>query len=142
ARVITTCSAGNVDYVKSLGADQVIDYTKEDFTEILSDVDCVFETVGGPVTAKSFEVVKSGGRVASIASGMQAPPSPRDDVTSLRPAVGRDRPHLERIIELFQSGVVKAPPVQTFTLQEAPEAHRISEGRHLRGKLVFVINQD
>ena len=73
---------------------------------------------------------------------MQAPPSPRDDVTSLRPAVGRDRPHLERIIELFQSGVVKAPPVQTFTLQEAPEAHRISEGRHLRGKLVFVINQD
>lgn len=142
ARVITTCSTGNVDYVKSLGADQVIDYTKEDFTKILSDVDCVFETVGGPVTAKSFEVVRSGGRVASIASGMQAPPSPRDDVTSLRPAVGRDRPHLEQIMELFSSGVVQAPPVKTFTLEEAPEAHRISEGRHLRGKLVFVINQD
>jgi NADPH:quinone reductase-like Zn-dependent oxidoreductase len=102
----------------------------------------VFETVGGPVNAKSFEVVKSGGRVASIASGMQAPPSPREDVASLRPAVGRDRPHLERIMELFLSGVVQAPPVKTFTLEEAPEAHRISEGRHLRGKLVFVVKED
>lgn len=142
AHVITTCSTSNVDYVKSLGADQVIDYTKEDFTKVLSDVDCVFETVGGPVTAKSFEVVKPGGRVASIASGMQAPPSPRDDVTSLRPAVGRDRPHLERIMELFDAGAVQAPPVKVFSLAEAPEAHRISEGRHLRGKLVFAINQD
>jgi NADPH:quinone reductase-like Zn-dependent oxidoreductase len=141
AHVITTCSTGNMDYVKSLGADQVIDYTKEDFTEVLSGVDCVFETVGGAVNVKSFEVVKSGGRVASIASGAQAPTSPRDDVISLRPKVGRDRPHLERIVALFQSGVVQAPPVKTFTLEQAPEAHRISEGRHLRGKLVFVINQ-
>ena len=140
--VITTCSTANVDYVKSLGADRVIDYTQEEFTEILSDVDCVFETVGGPVNGKSFEVVKSGGRVASIASGMQAPLSPRDDVASLRPAVGRDRPHLERIMELFQSGIIKAPPVRTFSLKEAPKAHRISEGRHLRGKLVFVIKDD
>ncbi|MDE0779327.1 MAG: NADP-dependent oxidoreductase [Alphaproteobacteria bacterium] len=141
AHVITTCSTGNVDYVQRLGADRVIDYTKKDFTEVLSDVDCVFETVGGVVNAKSFEVVKSGGRVASIASGMLAPTSPRDDVISLRPAVGRDRPHLERIMALFQSGVVQAPPVKTFSLEQAPEAHRISEGRHLRGKLVFVINQ-
>ncbi len=140
AHVISTASTGNVDYVTSLGADQVIDYTKEDFTEVVSDVDCVFETVGGPVNAKSFEVVKSGGRVASIASGMQAPDSPRDDVASLRPAVGRDRPHLQRIVELFEAGAVHAPPVTTFTLQQAAEAHRISEGRHLKGKLVFEIN--
>ncbi|MBO6784622.1 MAG: NADP-dependent oxidoreductase [Alphaproteobacteria bacterium] len=139
ANVITTASTGNVDYVKSLGADQVIDYTKEDFTEVVSDVDCVFETVGGPVNAKSFEVVKSGGRVASIASGPKAPASPRDDVASLRPAVGRDRPHLERIVELFEAGAVHAPPVTTFSLQDAGEAHRISEGRHLKGKLVFEV---
>ncbi len=139
AKVITTASTANVDYVKSLGADQVIDYTKEDFTDVVSGVDCVFETVGGPVTEKSFAVVKSGGRVASIASGMQAPPSPRDDVASLRPAVGRDRPHLERIAELFASGAVHTPPITTFSLQDAAEAHRISESRHLRGKLVFDI---
>ena len=139
AKVITTASTANVDYVKGLGADQVIDYTKEDFTKVVSDVDCVFETVGGPVTEKSFAVVKSGGRVASIASGMQAPPSPREDVVSLRPAVGRDRPHLEQIADLFAKGAVHVPPVTTFLLQDAAEAHRISEGRHLRGKLVFDI---
>ena len=142
AHVISTASTGNVDYVKGLGADQVIDYTQQDFTEIISDVDCVFETVGGPVTEKSFAVVKSGGRVASIASGMQAPPSPREDVASLRPAVGRDRPHLERIVELFEAGAVHAPPVTTYSLADAAEAHWVSESRHLRGKLVFVIEQD
>ena len=139
AKVITTASTANVDYVKGLGADQVIDYTKEDFTQMVSDVDCVFETVGGPVTEKSFAVVKSGGRVASIASGMQAPPSPRDDVASLRPAVERDRPHLEQIADLFAKGAVHVPPVTTFSLQDAAQAHRISESRHLRGKLVFDI---
>ena len=58
---------------------------------------------------KSFEVLKPGGRAAFIASGVKAPESPRTDVASLRPAVGRDRPHLVRIVELFEAGAVHAP---------------------------------
>lgn len=139
AKVITTASAGNLDYVKSLGADLVIDYNAQDFTKVAKDCDCVFDTVGGDVTMKSFEVLKPGGRAASIAAGNQAPPSPRADVISLRPAVGRDRPHLDRIAELFAAGVVTVPEVKLFSLAEAAQAHEISEGRHLRGKLVFKI---
>lgn len=137
AHVITTASAGNHDYVRGLGADEVIDYNVRDFTEAVSDVDAVFDTVGGEVAMRSFSVLRSGGRAAFIASGSTAPESPRDDVRSLRPRVGRDRPHLERILELADAGAVTVPEVVTYRLEEAATAHRVSEGRHLRGKLVF-----
>jgi NADPH:quinone reductase-like Zn-dependent oxidoreductase len=58
-------------------------------------------------------------------------------VTSLRPYAGRDRPHLERVAALFEAGVVRPPEVTLYRLSEAAEAHRVSEARHLRGKLVF-----
>ncbi len=77
ARVITTTSAANLAYVRSLGADQVIDYNAQDFTKVVSGCDAVFETVGGDVAQRSFAVLKPGGRAAFIASGAQAPKSPR-----------------------------------------------------------------
>ena len=139
ARVITTTSARNYDYVKGHGADEIIDYNARDFTEIGEICDAVFDTVGGDVAERSFAVLKPGGRAAFIASGASAPVSPRDDVTSLRPKVGRDRPHLERIAELLEAGAVHAPEITTFPLSEAQAAQRESESRHLRGKLVFEV---
>jgi NADPH:quinone reductase-like Zn-dependent oxidoreductase len=139
ARVITTASTRNLDYVRSLGADEVIDYTTTDFTKVVSGVDAVFETVGGDVAEKSFAVLKPGGRAAFIASGAQAPKPDRADVTALRPPVGRARAPLERIAALFLQGAVRAPEVKLYRLSEAAEAHRVSEGRHLRGKLVFQV---
>ncbi len=137
AYVITTASASNHDYLTSLGADQIIDYNKVDFADAVSDCDAVFETVGGDVAAHSFAVLKPGGRAAFIASGATAPASPRDDVQSLRPQVGRDRPHLERIVELLEAGAVRLPEITRYPLSRAADAHRVSEARHLRGKLVF-----
>jgi NADPH:quinone reductase-like Zn-dependent oxidoreductase len=137
ARVITTASASNHDYVRKLGADEVIDYRSQDFTKVLKDVDAVFDTVGGDVTQKSFAVLKAGGRLASIAGGGTPPPSPRSDVQSLRPKVDRDRPHLDRLAELVTKGVVPLPEITEYPLARAAEAHRVSEGRHLRGKLVL-----
>lgn len=139
ARVITTTSAGNIGYVRGLGADQVIDYTAQDFAKVVSGVDAVFETVGGEVAQKSFAVVKPGGRAAFIASGAQAPASPRSDVTSLRPQVKRSRRHLERIAQLFEAGAIRPPEVKLYRLSAATEALRVSESRHFRGKLVFQV---
>jgi len=139
ARVITTASAANHDYLRKLGADQIIDYNKEDFTRVVSGVDAVFDTVGGDVTQRSFAVLRPGGRAAFIGSGPAAPASPRSDVTSLRPKVGRDRAHLERIVELVAKGAVRVPEIKNYSLSQAAEAHRVSEGRHLRGKLVFKV---
>jgi NADPH:quinone reductase-like Zn-dependent oxidoreductase len=139
ARVITTASAANHDYVRKLGADQVIDYRKEDFTGLVSNVDAVFDTVGGDVIAPSFSVLRPGGRLASVAGGATPPPSPRSDVTSLRPRVDRDRPHLERIVELVTRGIVPLPEMVDYPLSQAVEAHRVSEARHLRGKLILLV---
>ncbi len=137
ARVITTASAANHDYVRGLGADQIIDYSAVDFTRVVTNCDAVFDAVGGDVAQRSFAVLKPGGRAAFIASGAQAPKSPRQDVASLRPPVGRARRHLERIIELIEAGAVRPPEIKLYRLSDAAEAHRLSESRHFRGKLVF-----
>ena len=139
ARVITTASAANHDYLRKLGAGQIIDYNKQDFTKVVSGVDAVFDTVGGDVVNRSFAVLRPGGRAAFIGAGPTAPASPRSDVTSLRPAVGRDRAHLERIVALVAAGAVRVPEIKVYPLSEAAAAHRVSEGRHLRGKLVFKV---
>jgi NADPH:quinone reductase-like Zn-dependent oxidoreductase len=88
---------------------------------------------------RSFAVLRPGGRAAFIASGPRAPAPPRPGLVSLRPDVRRDRPHLERIVALVESGAVRVPEIRTYRLSEVVEAHRVSEGRHLRGKLVFVV---
>lgn len=139
ARVITTTSTGNLDYVRDLGADEVIDYRTQDFTALVADCDAVFETVGGDVALRSYGVLKSGGRAAFIASGARAPEPPRDDVEGYRPKVGRDRHHLERIVELIEAGAVRTPEITSFALSDAVAALEASEARHLRGKLVFAV---
>jgi NADPH:quinone reductase-like Zn-dependent oxidoreductase len=60
-------------------------------------------------------------------------------VVSLRPKVGRDREHLERIVALAASGAVRVPQITLYKLSEAAAAHKVSEGRHFRGKLVFKV---
>jgi NADPH:quinone reductase-like Zn-dependent oxidoreductase len=139
ARVITTASAANLSYLRDLGADQVIDYNVTDFSKAVTSCDAVFDTVGGDVATRSFSVLKPGGRAAFIASGAKAPTPERSDVTALRPAVGRDRPHLDRVAALYQAGVIRPPEVKLYQLSEAVEALRVSEARHFRGKLVFKV---
>ena len=139
AHVITTASAANHDYVRGLGADEIIDYNRVDFTHAVTNCDAVFDTVGAEVAQRSFAVLKPGGRAAFIASGAQAPKPSRDDVTSLRPPVGRARRHLERIVELVQAGAVRPPEIKLYRLSDAADAHRLSESRHFRGKLVFQV---
>jgi NADPH:quinone reductase-like Zn-dependent oxidoreductase len=139
AQVITTASAKNHDYVQRLGADRVIDYNKDDFATRVSDCDVVFDTVGGAVRAGCYKVMKPGGRLVWIAAAPEGFKPPRGDVETLRPAVLRDRAHLERINALYEAGAVWPPAITRMKLADAAEAHRISESRHLQGKLVFVV---
>jgi NADPH:quinone reductase-like Zn-dependent oxidoreductase len=139
AHVVTTASAANHDYVRGLGAAEVIDYNARDFTQAVSGCDAVFDTVGGDVALRSFAVLKPGGRAAFVASGLQAPKPERSDVMSLRPPVARARRPLERIVELVRAGAVHVPEIKLYRLSEAADAHRLSESRHFRGKLVFQV---
>jgi NADPH:quinone reductase-like Zn-dependent oxidoreductase len=139
ATVATTTSAANADYVRSLGADRVIDYNAEDFAAVVSDWDVVFDTVGGDVQTRSYKVLKPGGRLVWVAPGADGSPQPRSDVTVLRPAVSRDRAHLQRIVALLDAGAVSPPPITRYNLADAAEAHRVSESRRLQGKLVLAV---
>jgi NADPH:quinone reductase-like Zn-dependent oxidoreductase len=120
ATVITTASARNGDYVRRLGADRVVDYNSEDFTKVVSGCDVVFDTVGGEVQVRSYEVLKPGGRLVWIAPAPAGFQPTRKDVQVLRPNVAR-------------------PAITRYKLAEAAEAHRVSESRHLQGKLVFEV---
>jgi NADPH:quinone reductase-like Zn-dependent oxidoreductase len=137
--VITTASASNHPYVRSLGADQVIDYNAEDFTAIGAVCDVVFDTVGGAVRAGCYAVLKPGGKLVWIAPPPEGFHPSRTDVQTLRPNVIRDRAHLERILALLDAGAVRPPAIARYKLVDAREAHRISEARHLQGKLVLEV---
>lgn len=138
ATVITTASAANHAYVRGLGADKVIDYNKEDFSKIGPICDVVFDTVGGNVRAGSYAVLKPGGKLVWIAPAPEGF-TPREDVETLRPDVKRDRAHLERMLTLIEAGAIKPPAIKLYKLADAAEAHRVSEARHLQGKLVFEV---
>jgi NADPH:quinone reductase-like Zn-dependent oxidoreductase len=137
AKVITTASAQNHAYVKKLGADRAIDYHAEDFSRTVSNCDVVFDTVGGNVRPGCYKVLKPGGRLVWIAPAPEGFQPPRKDVETLRPAVARDRAHLERMVALLELGAVSPPNIVHYKLADAAEAHRVSEARHLQGKLVF-----
>src|SRR3954452_7991085 len=139
ATVITTASAGNLDYVRGLGAHRAIDYNAEDFTKAASGCDVVFDTVGGEVQARSYAVLKPGGWLVWIAPAPAGFQPPRQDVEVLRPRVARDRAHLERMKELLAAGAVWPPAITRYKLADTAEAHRVSEGRHLQGKLVLMV---
>ncbi len=137
ATVITTASSANHDYVRRLGADRVIDYRTEDFSRTVSGCDVVFDTVGGEVRSGSYAVLKPGGRLVWIAPAPAGFQIPRDDVNTLRPGVARDRAHLERMIALLDAGAVTPPALTHYKLADAAAAHRVSEARHLQGKLIL-----
>ena len=139
ATVITTASASNHPYVRGLGANQVIDYNAQDFTAIGSICDVAFDTVGGDVRAGCYAVLKPGGKLVWIAPAPEGFHPSRTDVETLRPNVIRDRAHLERMLALLDVDAVRPPTIVRYRLADAAEAHRVSEARHLQGKLVLEV---
>lgn len=139
ATVIATASAGNHPYVRNLGADRVIDYNSQDFTAIGPICDVVFDTVGGNVRAGCYSVLKPGGKLVWIAPAPEGFQPTRDDIQTLRPDVKRDRAHLERMLALLNTDAIRPPAIVRYKLADAAAAHRVSEARHLQGKLVLEV---
>jgi NADPH:quinone reductase-like Zn-dependent oxidoreductase len=137
ATVYATTSTRNISYVRGLGADRVIDYTADDFTETVPPCDVVFDTVGGAVQERSFSVLKPGGRLVYIARGSEDA-SPPAHIEMIRPRVGRDREHMERIIELVGLGAITVPEITEFPLAQVAEAQEMSATGHVRGKIVLI----
>jgi NADPH:quinone reductase-like Zn-dependent oxidoreductase len=138
AHVLATARASNADYVRSLGAERVIDYQNEDITAIGPVCDVVFDTVGGKDQPKLCAAVKPGGRLAWISRGPRDFKAP-DYVTVLRPDVKRGRLHLDRIAALAEAGEIKPPAITTLPLEKAAEAQEMLKHRKVPGKIVLTM---
>ena len=124
----------------SIGADEIIDYNAQDFAKVVSGCDAVFDTVGGDVTQRSFAVLRPGGRAAFIASGAQAAETGRGATCS---RCGRRSAGTARTSSASSSwsraGAVRIPEITRFPLAQAAAAHKVSQARHFRGKLVLQV---
>lgn len=127
-KVIATTSKETSNYVKSLGADTVIDYRNEKFEDLISEVDFILDMVGEIVLTRSLTVLKEGGRIFSLATSSKE----NEYFFYVEP----DRSELEAIGELIDEGVVKANVDSVFKLEDAAEAYR-AKPRH--GKIAIKI---
>jgi NADPH:quinone reductase-like Zn-dependent oxidoreductase len=139
AQVATTTDSTTVDYVKSLGADIVIDYNSEKFHELVSDYDAVFDTVGGDVATDSYKVLKPGGMLVS----MQAQPDEvlmkEHDVKAFSQFTQVNTERLAAITDLVEDGILAAHVDKTFTLDQAGEALSYLQAGGHRGKVVIKV---
>lgn len=141
ARVIATASAHNSDFVSSLGANQVIDYRATRFEECLTEVDVVFDTVGGETLDRSWSVLKPGGRMVTVASTAEDSIEPR--VKQAFFIVEPNQKQLSEIARLLLGGKLRTVVDSVFPLSQAPDVFAGKTARRGRGKLVIEIgNRD
>jgi NADPH:quinone reductase-like Zn-dependent oxidoreductase len=141
ARVIGTGSSGNRDYVLGLGADEYVDYTQQDVAEVVSDVDVVFDTVGGETTGTLVPTLRAGGIIVTIAG---APPQEAAAERGARAELlimSPDSEQLARIAGLLAAGEVHVEIAHTLPLAEAAQAHVLSESGHTRGKIILTVGR-
>jgi NADPH:quinone reductase-like Zn-dependent oxidoreductase len=138
AHVIATAGAANAEHVRSLGADEVIDYSATRFEDAARDVDVVFDTMGGEVTERSWAVLAPGGMLVVIASMPDPETAAARGVRTSGVQAPEATSHiLEQLARIVESGDVKPQVGQVFPLAEAAAAHTASETGHGRGRIVL-----
>ena len=121
AHVIATVSTENLDFVKRLGADEVIDYRTTSFEKVVRDVDIVLDTVGGETRARSWGVLRRGGRLVTVAADAEDTKQQRDRDAFF--IVEPDRRQLAEIARLIDSGVVRPTLGSGYPMKEAYQAY-------------------
>ncbi len=146
AEVHTVCSTGNIELVKSLGADKVFDYTKEDFTESGESYDIIFDTVGKMSLKKAIKVLKKNGQLI-VAAGMitqmmeAAWISLSKKIKIIAGEMKESKADLEFLASLYETGKMKAVIDKTFPLEEIQDAHRLVDSGRKKGSVIISIHQ-
>ena len=141
ARVIAVCRGSSADYVKSLGADQVIDFEKGAFPAGVRDIDAVFDAAGGEAYRSSFAVLKKGGAIVSVAAQPDAELAAKFGVTALGQMTEVTTVRLERLAQLVAAGSVRVHVERTFPLSKVKDAFLAREAGHIKGKIVLQIRE-
>jgi NADPH:quinone reductase-like Zn-dependent oxidoreductase len=142
AQAIGTASAANLEYVRSLGAVDVIDYVATPFEQFALDLDLVLDTIGGETQRRSMAVIKPGGTLVSL---LGEPPQEQAQARRIR-AVSNSvtQPYpassmLQTIAQLIEAGELTVTLGPSFALEQAGQAHELSQTGHGRGRIVLHI---
>jgi len=139
AYVIGTASDRNIDFLKRLGADEVIDYNMENFETVVNDIDLVLDTIGEDTQLKSIDVLKTGGRLISTLAADYVKEAKEKGVVLIDFIAQSVPDQLAEIAQLIDSGKVKPIIDQVLPFTDAKKAHMSIEQGHTRGKIVLQV---
>ena len=139
AKVIATASTANQEFLKQLGADVAIDYTKQRFEDVAKDVDVVLDSIGRDTLARSYGVVKKGGIIVSLVARPKQDELQKHGIRGTALNVESTSEQLAEIGELIDARKIKVIVSQTFPLSEAMKAQEQVATGHTRGKIVLKI---
>lgn len=139
AYVATTATGEGIEAVKALGADEVIDYKTQDFTEVLSSFDAVFDTVGGDLFTKSLAILKPGGIAVSMIAQADEAVVNELGVTAISQFTQVTTAKLNALRELVESGAIKPHVGKVYSLDEIQDAFTARESYAVSGKIVLAI---
>ena len=142
AHVAATASARDAELVRELGADEVIDYRARRFEDAVADMDLVFDTVGGETWERSWDVLRPGGRLVSIAVPRPPEREPRDGRRAIWFVVEPNRAQLIEIGELIDGGHVRPIVSAVLPLAGGREAYGPVTMAGVRGRLVLLVAEE
>lgn len=137
AYIVATASGKNEEFVKNLGADEFVDYTKQKFEDVAKDVDVVFDNIGGETQKRSFQTLKKGGFLVSIVAPPEQESAEKFGIKAEMISVQPNAEQLAEITKLVEEGKVKTHIETVLPLSEVKKAHELSESGHTRGKIVL-----
>jgi NADPH:quinone reductase-like Zn-dependent oxidoreductase len=142
AFVIGLASGRNEEFVRDLGADEFVDYTKQKFEEIVKDVDVVFDAVGGDTFERAFQTLKKGGFLVTSVAFPSEDKAQEFGVKAARVFCKPNANELAEITRLIDEGKLKAHISTILPLAEVKKALQLSESGHTRGKIVLQIRSE
>lgn len=138
ARVVTTCSARNFDYVRGLGADLAIDYASRSLAAVAGEIDIALDSIGGETHALTIAAMRSGGRVIAL-SAAPLPANPRGDVEVVQARIVATTARLDALLRWMLEGRLHAEIDALWPFDRAREAYERSRIGPIRGKLVLSV---
>ena len=141
AHVTGTSSDGNLEFARSLGADNMIDYNATRFEAVLKDMDAVIDTVGADLAERSFQVIRPGGIFVTVAGRLAEGAGEAQNIRAV--STGRaSADHLKEASELIRAKLLKPVVGKVFPLTNARLAQELSETRHGRGRILLQIGNN
>jgi len=139
ARVIGTGTGADIDYLKALGMEQVIDYKRERFEDEATGMDAVIDLVGGETLARSYAVVKKGGVLATTVQPIDESAAERAGIRAVQVVMKRNAADLTELARLVEKGAIKPRMFKTLDLSRAKEAQELSQTGKTQGKVILQV---